>query len=51
MRQEPTQPKPDPKPKQTEEQPPKPPRRFGIDDNPTDKRPDPWGSGGSPPPR
>jgi hypothetical protein len=52
MRREPPDPKPEhetPAPtKPTEEQRPQPPRRFGIDDNPTDKKTDPWGGG--PPP-
>jgi hypothetical protein len=50
MRPDPPDPKPEPEPTppETEEQPPKPPRRFGIDDNPTDKKTDPWGGG--PPP-
>jgi len=44
-------PEPDPKienPPETKDEQPKPTRRLGIDDNPTDKKTDPWG--GSPPP-
>jgi hypothetical protein len=52
MRQEPQDPEPeDPQPTQpqdSEEKPPRPPRRFGIDENPTDNKPTPWG--GPPPP-